>query len=127
METIEHFAKISLVARLLGRENLIAREEVDAAAGAARHLRHQGAGADLRRIRRARRRGGDDPATCQVVEAPAGGGLRLVPDLLDAVGDARAEAAGRWRRGNSVNIPRTLRADRRRDSELAVDGLMADG
>jgi len=29
METIEHFAKISLVARLLGRENLIAREEVD--------------------------------------------------------------------------------------------------
>ena len=51
METIEHFAKISLVARLLGRENLIAREEVDAAAGAARHLRHQGAGADLRRRR----------------------------------------------------------------------------
>src|SRR5712671_843009 len=29
METIEHFAKISLVARLLGRENLISREEVD--------------------------------------------------------------------------------------------------
>src|ERR1700750_3080551 len=28
METIEHFAKISLVARLLGRENLIAREEL---------------------------------------------------------------------------------------------------
>ena len=29
METIEHFAKISLVARLLGGENLIAREEVE--------------------------------------------------------------------------------------------------
>src|SRR5204863_9859238 len=29
METIEHFAKISLVARLLGRENLIAREELE--------------------------------------------------------------------------------------------------
>jgi len=28
METVEHFAKISLVARLLGRENLISREEV---------------------------------------------------------------------------------------------------
>src|SRR5437588_10710955 len=28
METIEHFAHISLVARLLGRENLIARDEV---------------------------------------------------------------------------------------------------
>lgn len=29
METIEHFAKISLVARLLGRERLLSREEVD--------------------------------------------------------------------------------------------------
>ena len=29
METIEHFAKISLVARMLGRENLLSREEVE--------------------------------------------------------------------------------------------------
>mgnify|MGYP003346696400 CR=1 FL=1 len=29
METIEHFAKISLVARMLGRENLISRDEVE--------------------------------------------------------------------------------------------------
>src|SRR6187200_1158233 len=29
METIEHFAKISLVARLLGREHLISRDEVE--------------------------------------------------------------------------------------------------
>ena len=29
METIEHFAKVSLVARLLGRENLITRQEVE--------------------------------------------------------------------------------------------------
>ena len=68
METIEHFAKISLVARLLGRENLLSREEVDAAAGAARHVRHRGAGADLRRSDGRRRRG--DPADCQVVQAP---------------------------------------------------------
>jgi L-fuculose-phosphate aldolase len=94
METIEHFAKISLVARLLGRENLIAREEV---------LRLQelrgtygikapapicadpsdpassltGAHGDGR---------ADEIATCQVVQAPAGGGMRLVPDLLDAGG-----------------------------------------
>jgi L-fuculose-phosphate aldolase len=76
METIEHFAKISLVARLLGRENLIAREEV---------------------VRLQQLRGSygikapapicDDPpdvledATCQVVDAPAGQGLRLVPDV----------------------------------------------
>jgi len=94
METIEHFAKISLVARLLGRENLIAREEV---------LRLQelrgtygikapapicadpsdpagtgpGARGDV---------SSDEMATCQVVQAPAGGGMRLVPDLLDAGG-----------------------------------------
>ena len=76
METIEHFAKISLVARLLGRENLIAREEV---------------------VRLQQLRGAygikapapicDEPpdaledATCQVVDAPAGQGLRLVPDV----------------------------------------------
>ena len=29
METIEHFARISLVARMLGREHLLSREEVD--------------------------------------------------------------------------------------------------
>ncbi len=29
METIEHFAKISLVARMLGRENLLSKDEVD--------------------------------------------------------------------------------------------------
>jgi L-fuculose-phosphate aldolase len=78
METIEHFATISLVARLLGRENLIARDEV---------LRLQ----DLRgsygikapapicpepadAIEESR-----EPAACQVVQAPAGDGRRLVP------------------------------------------------
>ncbi len=93
METIEHFAKISLVARLLGRENLIAREEVlrlqelrgsygikapaplcaepgEAASvqpGAAPATRGSAIGGVV------------DQATCQVVEAPSGGGLRLVP------------------------------------------------
>jgi L-fuculose-phosphate aldolase len=86
METVEHFAKISLVARLLGRENLISREEVmrlqelrgtyGIAAPApicADPADSPGAGAGDR----------GDPATCQVVQAPAGSGLRLVPGLLD--------------------------------------------
>ena len=51
METIEHFANISLVARLLGGERLLSRQEVDAAAGAARHVR------DRRRRRRSVRPG----------------------------------------------------------------------
>jgi len=93
METIEHFARISLVARLLGRENLISRDEV---------MRLQ----DLRGaygitapapicaddgIR------GSEPATCQVVQAPpGGGGSRLVPDTLrpSAVSDAVPPAPG---------------------------------
>jgi L-fuculose-phosphate aldolase len=85
METIEHFATISLVARVLGRENLLAREEV---------VRLQ----ELRGTYGIKAPapicadptvpgGGDadaDPATCQVVQAPAGGGLRLVPDSLSS-------------------------------------------
>ena len=77
METIEHFAKISLVARLLGGENLIAREEVDRLQGL-RGTYGIKAPAPICA----------DPvvedATCQVVEAPAGRGLRLVPDLLES-------------------------------------------
>jgi L-fuculose-phosphate aldolase len=78
METIEHFAKISLVARLLGRENLIAREEVERLQGL-RGTYGIKAPAPICA----------DPvdptqdATCQVVDAPEGGGLRLVPGLLD--------------------------------------------
>jgi Class II Aldolase and Adducin N-terminal domain len=84
METVEHFAKISLVARLLGRENLISREEVlrlqelrgtygiAAPAPICDPADSSGAGARDR----------EDPATCQVVQAPAGSGLRLVPGLL---------------------------------------------
>ena len=85
METIEHFAKISLVARLLGNENLIAREEV----ARLQELRgtygikapapicpDPSALGDLI--------SSGDPSNCQIVEAPAGGGQRLVPDSSDA-------------------------------------------
>jgi L-fuculose-phosphate aldolase len=95
METIEHFAKISLVARLLGRENLIAREEVDrlqelrgtygikAPAPICADPGALGLGRLL------------DDAACQIVEAPAGGGQRLVADLIDGTkpsADARRVA-----------------------------------
>src|SRR3954466_1347547 len=81
METIEHFAKISLVARLLGRENLISREEVERLQGLrgsygikapAPICADPAAAADLI--------SGADPLSCQVVQAPAGDGRRLVPD-----------------------------------------------
>ena len=88
METIEHFAHISLVARLLGGENLLAREEVERL----QQLRGTygikspapicsdppGAGTPPGSGTLG------DPATCQVVEAPPGGGLRLVPNSPDS-------------------------------------------
>jgi L-fuculose-phosphate aldolase len=97
METIEHFAKISLVARLLGNENLLAREEV----ARLQELRgtygikapapicpDPSALGDLL--------AGGDPATCQIVEAPAGGGLRLVPDP-DGHGAGKTDSEGEIR------------------------------
>ncbi len=74
METIEHFAHISLVARLLGRENLISREEV---------MRLQ----ELRGtygIKAPAPICADpvDDASCQTVQAPQGAGQRLIPDVI---------------------------------------------
>jgi L-fuculose-phosphate aldolase len=82
METIEHFAKISLVARLLGRENLIAREEVDRLQGLRGTYGIKAPApicadpADALSLLAA-----GDPATCQIVQSPEGGGQRLVPDV----------------------------------------------
>jgi L-fuculose-phosphate aldolase len=81
METIEHFARISLVARLLGRENLIAREEVTRLQGLRGTYGIQAPApicadpADALTLLEA-----GDPAMCQIVQAPEGGGQRLVPD-----------------------------------------------
>src|SRR6266478_8780685 len=89
METIEHFAKISLVARLLGGENLLTREEVtrlqelrgtygikapapicpEPSAPEALGLGPLPFGSQSM-----------DPAECQVLQSPLGGGSRLVPD-----------------------------------------------
>jgi len=76
METVEHFAKISLVARLLGRENLISREEV---------VRLQGL-RDTYGIKApapicAEGAVVEDDATCQIVQAPSSPGARLVPGV----------------------------------------------
>jgi L-fuculose-phosphate aldolase len=97
METIEHFAKISLVARLLGNENLLAREEVVrlqelrgtyGIKAPAPICPDPGALGDLL--------AGTDPATCQVVEAPAGGGMRLVSDA-DGRSAGKTESEGEIR------------------------------
>jgi L-fuculose-phosphate aldolase len=75
METIEHFAKISLVARLLGRENLISREEVQRLQ-ALRGSYGIKAPAPICAV--------DEPPVdaCQVVQAPDSTGARLVADII---------------------------------------------
>ena len=80
METIEHFARISLVARQLGRERLLSREEV---------LRLQelrgtygiAAPAPICPEPGAGQAGGED---CQVLQAPSAPGQRLVTGNADS-------------------------------------------
>jgi L-fuculose-phosphate aldolase len=88
METIEHFAKISLVARQLGREHLLSREEVERLQGlrgsygikAPAPICAEGAAPPT----------DTDPAACQIVRAPETGGVRLIPsDPSDLDGEIR--------------------------------------
>jgi L-fuculose-phosphate aldolase len=74
METIEHFANISLVARLLGGERLLSREEVFRLQG----LRGSYGIASPAPI--CPDPGSTDPIDCQVVQAPSVPGKRLVAD-----------------------------------------------
>jgi L-fuculose-phosphate aldolase len=77
METIEHFAKISFVARMLGGERLLSRQEVERLQGlrgrygiAAPAPICPDPGAPL----------SSEPVACQAVFAPEGDGERLIPD-----------------------------------------------
>jgi L-fuculose-phosphate aldolase len=78
METIEHFAKISLVARLLGGERLLSRQEVDRLQG----LRGKYGIASPAPICPPDQTSAlGDLASCQTVFAPETDGARLVPDM----------------------------------------------
>ncbi len=76
METIEHFARISLVARMLGGENLISRDEVERLQGL-RGMYGIAAPAPLCADPDAP---ADGQVLCQVLEAPEST-ERLVPDV----------------------------------------------
>jgi L-fuculose-phosphate aldolase len=80
METIEHFAKISLVARLLGRENLISRDEVERLQG----LRGFYGIPSPAPLCADPEVAGGDQVLCQVLEAPDSPD-RLSPDVTDAL------------------------------------------
>ena len=75
METIEHFARISLVARLLGGEHLISRGEVERLQG----LRGTYGIAAPAPLCADPAEVGTDQVLCQVLEAPESSTARLVP------------------------------------------------
>jgi L-fuculose-phosphate aldolase len=83
METIEHFARISLVARMLGRENLLSREEVTRL----QELRGRYGIAAPAPICPEPSEPTEDVA-CQVVVAPSVPGEQIVPDTSGAAGRA---------------------------------------
>ena len=82
METIEHFAKISLVARLLGGERLLSRQEVDRLQG----LRGMYGIASPAPICPPEDAALGSAVNCQTVFAPETDGARLVPDAPGAIG-----------------------------------------
>jgi L-fuculose-phosphate aldolase len=82
METIEHFAKISLVARLLGGERLLSRQEVDRLQG----LRGMYGIASPAPICYPDNAALGDSVNCQTVFAPDTAGARLVPNAAGATG-----------------------------------------
>jgi L-fuculose-phosphate aldolase len=89
METIEHFAKISLVARQLGGENLISRDEVERLQG----LRSfYGIPAPAPLCTDPEEAAAADQALCQVLEAPESPN-RLVPDVSSALQKALSAEA----------------------------------
>src|SRR3954467_1869314 len=77
METIEHFATISFVARMLGGERLLSRQEVERLQGLRGRCR-LASPAPIRPDPAAHQ--SIDQIACQTVFAPEGDGERLIPD-----------------------------------------------
>ncbi len=86
METIEHFARISLTARQLGRENLLSRDEVDRLQGLRSHYGIASPAPICIDEPEASRPTDSEEAACQAVYAPDSPGARLVADLITPPG-----------------------------------------
>jgi L-fuculose-phosphate aldolase len=99
METIEHFAKISLTARLLGGERLLPVHEVQRLQGL-RGMYGIASPASICLDETTE----TDPVTCQVIRAPVAPGQRLVHES-----EAGVTAAGRTRVVDDQEIRLTYR------------------
>lgn len=103
METIEHFAKISLVARMLGGEHLISREEV----GRLQGLRGTYGIAAPAPICTVASEAKGEQVRCQLLEAPESSTDRLVPDA--GLGAATGAAAALQQASRDGEIRLTYR------------------
>jgi L-fuculose-phosphate aldolase len=110
METIEHFAKISLVARTLGRENVLSRDEVERLQG----LRGMYGIASPAPICADDTMQTGGQLECQVVQAPDSV-ERVVPSSLSSLGEARS----------SVSSATEIRLTYRELTALIEDALRA--
>jgi len=111
METIEHFAKISLVARLLGREHLISRGEVERLQG----LRgYYGIAAPAPLCTDPNTPQDVDQLLCQVLEAPESATERLVPDVNPTLPTSALRALAETHGGTDA------RAKAGRDGEIRL-------
>jgi L-fuculose-phosphate aldolase len=94
METIEHFARISLTARQLGRENLLSRDEVERLQGLRSHYGILSPAPICADQTPSGRAPASDDTTCQAVYAPASTGARLVPDVITPPGQTSTVGTG---------------------------------
>jgi len=91
METIEHFARISLVARLLGHERVLSRQEVERL----QELRGTyGIEAPAPICDEGTPAAPADGVECQVVQAPTSSGARLVDTASQSAGRPESPLAG---------------------------------
>jgi L-fuculose-phosphate aldolase len=100
METIEHFAKISLVARLLGREHLISRDEVERLQA----LRGSYGIASPAPLCTDPAEALGDQVLCQVLEAPESSSARLVPDVQSVLRQASRDGEIRLTYGELTTL-----------------------
>jgi L-fuculose-phosphate aldolase len=126
METIEHFARISLVAHTLGRENLLSRTEVDRLQG----LRGMyGIASPAPICTDDTTAPGGAQLDCQVVQAPEST-ARLVPHgpslsdaLIDRLNDARSAANGAQMTASRPGTDEEIRLTYRELTALIEDAV----
>jgi L-fuculose-phosphate aldolase len=124
METIEHFARISLVARQLGREHLLSRDEVARLQGL-RGSYGIKSPAPICADGSTAPPSDQDPATCQVIQSPAppagSAGARLIPtDPSTSAGSLRAES-----RSDPADLDGEIRLSYRELTALIEDAVKA--